>query len=62
MILNRIIDTIRSKNDKSPCTTVTVFDHGKTLVEVFEQGVDALLSRPKGVIDKRMVQIYRLVY
>lgn len=42
-----IISEPRGKNDKSPNTTVTVLDHdnGKTIAEVFEQGIDAVVAR-----------------
>lgn len=48
-IPGKIIDEARGKNQKSPNMTVTVLDsdNGKTIAEVFEQGVEAVVERYK---------------
>lgn len=44
-----IIDEARGQNEKSPNMTVIVLDsdNGKTIAEVFEQGIEAVASRYK---------------
>lgn len=46
-IYGKIINKPRGKNDRSPNMTVTELDHdnGKTIAEVFEQGVEAVVAR-----------------
>ena len=46
-IEGQMIDEVRGKSEKSPNMSVTVLDsdNGKTIAEVFEQGVEAVVAR-----------------
>lgn len=46
----QLIQEPRGKNERSPNTTITVLDHdsGKTVAEIFEQGLDAVVERYRG--------------
>lgn len=52
-IHGQIIHEVRGKNIKSPNTTVIVLDpdNGKTIAEVFEQGIEAVTARYKSQPD-----------
>lgn len=46
-IHGQVINEVRGKNDKSPNMTVTVLDpdNSKTIAEVFERGIEAVVAR-----------------